>query len=130
MNIAIASDDRSTIASHFGRTKGFVIFIIEDQKITHQIYRENTFTGHARGLSGHGEGVDKHGPILEALKDCGVVISRGMGRRIYNDLQEAGIEVFITDEDNVRGAAERYLKSELIDRPEKGCDHGEKGNRN
>ena len=127
MNIAIASDDRITIASHFGKTRGFLIFNVEDEKIRQQVYRENTFTGHARGLSGQSHDMDKHGPILEALKDCGVVISRGMGRRIYDDLQQAGIEVFITDEDNAKNAVELYIKNELINRPEKGCEHGEKG---
>ena len=130
MNIAIASDDRVTIASHFGKTRGFVIFNVEGEKIINQWYRENTFTGHARGLSGHSHGMDKHGPILEALKDCNVVISRGMGRRIYDDLQQAGIEVFITDESNAKTAVELYLKNELVDRPEMGCEHGEKGDQN
>ena len=123
MNIAIASDDGINIASHFGKTKGFVVFNVQDENITKQWYRENTFTGHARGLEGHGHGVDRHGPILEALKDCDVVISKGMGRRIYEDLKQAEIDVFITEEINVKGAAELYLKNELVDRPELGCDH-------
>jgi len=33
MKIAIASDDGKTISSHFGRTKGFVIFEVEDKEI-------------------------------------------------------------------------------------------------
>jgi len=123
MNIAVASDDGVNIGSHFGKTRGFIIFNIEGTIITKQFYRNNTFTGHARGLSGHGHEVDRHGPILEALKDCNVVISKGMGRRIYDDLKQAGIEVFITEEDNAKDAGELYLKNELIDRPELGCDH-------
>ena len=123
MNIAIASDDGINIASHLGRTKGFVIFNVQEERITQQWYRYNTFTGHARGLSDQGHGIDRHGPILEALKDCKVVISHGMGRRIYNDLQQAGIEVFITDEKIAKSAAELYIKSELVNRPDLGCDH-------
>jgi len=123
MNIAIASNDRVEIASHFGQTRGFVIFDVQDEKIIKKMYRKNTFTGHARGLEGHNHDVDRHGPILEALKDCQVVISMGMGRRIYNDLNQAGIEVFITRECNAKNAAELYLKNELVDNPELGCDH-------
>jgi len=123
MNIAIASDDGINIASHLGRTKGFVIFNVQEERITQQWYRYNTFTGHARGLSDQGHGIDRHGPILEALKDCKVVISHGMGRRIYNDLQQAGIEVFITDEKIAKSAAELYIKNELVNRPDLGCDH-------
>jgi predicted Fe-Mo cluster-binding NifX family protein len=123
MNIAIASDDGINIASHLGKTKGFVIFKVQDERIWEECYRENTFTGHARGLSGQEHGIDRHGPILEALQDCKVVISHGMGRRIYDDLQQAGIEVFITDEMNAKDAAELYISNKLIDRPELGCNH-------
>ena len=123
MNIAIASDDGINIASHLGKTRGFIIFNIQNDRIWNQWYRKNTFTGHARGLSGYGHQIDRHSPILEALKDCNVVISKGMGRRIYDDLKQAGIEVFITEEHNAKNAAERYIKNELIDRPELGCDH-------
>jgi len=123
MNIAIASDDGFTIASHFGKTRGFIIFNVRDEKITKKFYRKNTFTGHARGLSGQGHEIDRHSPILKALRDCNVVIARGMGRRIYSDLKQAGIEAFITHEDNAKCATELYLKNELVDRPELGCDH-------
>ena len=123
MKIAVVSDDRKTIASHFGRTRGFEIFGIEDGKIGDREYRPNTFTGHARGFEGADHAVDRHGPILAALADCKVVISHGMGRRIYDDLKQADIEVFITDETDVEKAVELYIAGELIDRPELGCDH-------
>lgn len=123
MNIAIASDDGVNIGWHLGKTKGFVIFKVQDERISDQWYRENTFTGHARGLSGYDHGIDRHTPILAALKDCKVVISHGMGRRVYNDLKQAGIEVFITDEMNAKDAAELYINNKLIDRPDLGCDH-------
>lgn len=122
MKIAIASDDGKTISSHFGRTKGFVVFEIEDKEIKNQEYRPNTYTGHARGLEGN-HNADHHGPILNALSDCKVVISNGMGRRIYNDLKGIGIEVFITDETDVKKAIDLYLRGELINRPEMGCSH-------
>uniref|UniRef100_A0A7C6AA74 Iron-molybdenum cofactor biosynthesis protein n=1 Tax=candidate division WOR-3 bacterium TaxID=2052148 RepID=A0A7C6AA74_UNCW3 len=121
MKIAIASDDEKVVASHFGRTKGFVIFEVEGKAIKNQEYRPNTFTGQARGLEGAGHELDRHTPILNALKDCQVVITHGMGRRIYDDLKRIGIEVFITDETDVNKALKLYLSGELIDRPELGC---------
>ncbi|MEG8946965.1 NifB/NifX family molybdenum-iron cluster-binding protein [Rosettibacter firmus] len=123
MKIAIASDDGNTISSHLGRTRGFIIFDVEDKEIRKQEYRTNNFTGHARGLEGAGHEIDRHAPILNALKDCKTVISRGMGMRIYNDLKEFGIEVFITEEMEVNKALELYLNGKLIDRPEIGCMH-------
>lgn len=113
MKVAIASDDGKIISSHFGRTRGFTIFEIEGNAIKKQEFLENTFTGHARGLEGADHSIDRHGPILEALKDCQVVISHGMGRRIYDDLQSAGIEVFVTDETDVQKAVNLYINDEL-----------------
>jgi predicted Fe-Mo cluster-binding NifX family protein len=125
MKIAIVSDDGENLSSHFGRTKGFVVFEVEGKEIKGQEYRPNTFTGHARGLEGKHD-ADHHGPILSALKDCKVVISHGMGMRIYDDLKGIGIEVFITDETNIKNALSLYLEGQLINRPELGCPHEHK----
>jgi predicted Fe-Mo cluster-binding NifX family protein len=122
MKIAIVSDDRENISSHFGRTRGFEVFEVEGKEIKGQEYRENTFTGHARGLEGRHDG-DHHGPILDALRDCQVVISHGMGRRIYDELKGIGIEVFVTEETKIRDALNLYLEGKLVDRPELGCSH-------
>lgn len=126
MKIAIVSDDEKTIASHFGRTRGFVIFDVEGKEIKGQEYRLNTFTGHARGLDGASHEIDRHAPILNALKDCQAVISHGMGMRIYNDLKESGMDVFVTEETDVKKALDLYLNDKLIDRPELGCSHKDK----
>jgi len=123
MKIAIASDDERTISSHFGQTRGFVVFDVEGKEVKSREYRPNTFTGHARGLEGAGHEIDRHGPILSALSDCKAVISHGMGRRIYDDLKGAGIEAFVTDEAEVQKVIGLYINGELIDRPERGCSH-------
>jgi predicted Fe-Mo cluster-binding NifX family protein len=123
MKIAVASDDGKTIASHFGRTRGFVLMNISDKQITTEEYIINDFTGHALGMEGHDHSHDRHGPILHALKECDVVISHGMGRRIYIDLQEAGKQVFITPETEVQKAVELYIQGKLEDRPDLGCNH-------
>ena len=123
MKIAIASDDKKTISSHFGKTKGFVIFEVENEKIKNQEYRPNTFTGHARGLEHDDHEIDRHTPILNALKDCKAVITHGMGKRIYDDLKEIGIDVFITDETDVETAFELYVSGKLIDKLDMKCLH-------
>ena len=123
MKIAVASDDEKSIASHFGKTRGFLIFELDDGHVKARTYRPNTFTGHARGLEDASHTVDRHGPILSALADCGAVISHGMGRRIYEDLKQADIEVFITAETDAESAVALYLQGELDDHPELGCNH-------
>ncbi|MEM2970713.1 MAG: NifB/NifX family molybdenum-iron cluster-binding protein, partial [Candidatus Bathyarchaeia archaeon] len=119
---AIASDDQIKIAPHFGRTKGFVVFEVENGEVKSKEYRKNTFTGHARGLEGNHH-ADHHKAILEALSDCQVVISNGMGRRIYDDLKGANIKAFITEETEVERALSLYLQRKLTDRPELSCHH-------
>jgi predicted Fe-Mo cluster-binding NifX family protein len=127
MKIGIASDDQHQIAGHFGRCKGFVIADVQNNQITSKEYRLNTFSHHSK----EGEHQHDHGPIhghshdgiLKALADCQVVIARGMGRRIYDDLRGAQIDSVITSEVLVENALEAYLKGLLEDHPEQGCQH-------
>jgi len=123
MKIAIASNDETTIADHFGKARGFLIFDIRDGEISQQQFRMNNFTGHARGMQKVDHNIDRHGPILEALNDCNVVISRGMGQRIYNDLRNTGIQTLIVDENNAETALRLFMAKKLNDNPEKSCNH-------
>lgn len=123
MKIAVASDDGTTIASHFGKTRGFVVFDVEDGRVANRAYVKNTFTGHARGLSGADHAKDRHGPILEALKGCDAVFAHGMGRKIYEDLRAVEIEAFIVKETQADEAIRLYLEGRLQDHPGDGCQH-------
>jgi len=125
MKIGIASDDKESIAQHFGKTRGFVIAEVIDGKVKSKEYRENIFTSHNQpGRSEpHGEHGHSHSSILTALKDCDVVLARGMGRRIYDDLRGAKIESVITTLPGVDEAIAAYMNGTLIDNPEKGCEH-------
>ena len=123
MKIAIASDDGRTITRHFGRTKGFVIVDVEADRNFKTEFIPNTFTHHATEGHAHGQHGHSHAGILKALDGCGVVISRGMGRRLYEDLEHAGKQAFITSAEDVEQAINLYLAGTLDDDPEKGC-HG------
>lgn len=123
MKIAIASDDGKNIASHFGRTRGFIIYDVENFQIKNKQYLENTFTGHVRGLSEEEHHADRHGAILSALRGCQAVISCGMGQRIYSELRANGMEAFIVNETDAEQAINLYLRNALQDNPGKGCDH-------
>ncbi len=124
MKIGIASDDRKSIAQHFGRTLGFVIAEIEDGKILSEEYRENNFSMHMQqGEQQHGAHGHSHSAILDALADCDVVLARGMGRRIYDDLRGANIQSVITDQITVDGAFQAFIAGNLKDNPEQGCEH-------
>ena len=131
MNIAFASDGDNQIAAHFGQASGFEIIEIKDGQVGNRRFLENTFTGHARGMHSqgaghhheHGHTQNKHEGFLEALKDCSVVISHGMGKGAYQHLKNAGKEVFITSEQKIDKALELYLEGKLEDEPHRGCQH-------
>jgi len=123
MKVSVVSDDGRTIASHFGRSRGFVICTVEDGRIIDRSYRANSFTGHAQGAADTGHRADPHGPILEALADCAVVISRGLGQRILDDLTRRGIKVFVTNETDVEAAVDLWSTGALANRPGPSCDH-------
>ncbi|MCB2221621.1 MAG: iron-molybdenum cofactor biosynthesis protein [Bacteroidetes bacterium] len=127
MKIAVASDDGKHIAQHFGRTRGFLIFDCIDDKIASTEYKLNTFTHHHQGNGDehhheHGH-QHSHDGILSALKDCKVVISRGMGRRLLDDFEEHGKEIYITDESEAEKAIQLFFKGDLTHLPGKSCQH-------
>jgi predicted Fe-Mo cluster-binding NifX family protein len=123
MKIAIASDDEITIAPHLGKTNGFVVVDLEYGNVRSREYRKNDFTAHKRGLKSNILEPGRHGPILAALKDCKAVVSRGMGRRLISDLKVAGIETYLTEEQNVARAINLYAEEKLDNNPELGCIH-------
>jgi predicted Fe-Mo cluster-binding NifX family protein len=123
MKIAIASDDEIKIAPHLGKTNGFVVVDLEFGNIKSREYRKNDFTEHKIGLKDNIHEPGRHGQILTALKECRAVISRGMGRRLISDLEVAGIETYLTKEEDVARAIFLYTEGKLDNNPELGCIH-------
>lgn len=107
MKIAVASDDKKTISHHFGKAKGFVVIELENKKIVSKEYRENI--GKNKGECGSCD----HSAMINNVKDCELVISYGMGQRIYDDLTKEGIKPIVTDEKTVDGAISRFLENNL-----------------
>ena len=125
MRVAIPTDDRQTIAGHFGRTRGFLTFDIDNNKVISEAYKPNNFTGHAQGLHNHDQGQHQHNHegIFEALEGCTTVIARGMGRRLYDDFKNQQIAVFITEESDIPTALNKYLENNLDNHPDSCCSN-------
>lgn len=128
MRIAIPSDDGVNMAAHTGRTLGFVIYEIADHKAVRLEYRRNSFTAHAKGEyadGNHSEGQShhSHGELLDALADCQVMIARGMGPRLVNDLARRNIQVVFSDNDLVEELAALYASGQLTSTGQSRCDH-------
>jgi predicted Fe-Mo cluster-binding NifX family protein len=124
MKIAIASDDRINLALHFGRTRGFLVYELDGGQILGSEYVENTFTGHSSNhkFENHGHH-HSHGRILEALHDCDAIISHGMGRRMMDDFERAGKQVFIASAASAEDAVKQYLSGSLKHDPSRSCQH-------
>ena len=113
MKIAIASDDKKLISHHFGKALGFVVFDVKDNKVVSKSYRENI------GKNSGECGSCNHSAMIDNIKDCDIVISYGMGQRIYSDLLNSKIIPLVTEENNVEDAIKKYLKNQLINRKDK-----------
>ena len=112
MKIAVPTNDGSSISEHFGRSAGFLIFEIENARITSREMKENL--GQCTGDHAGDAGAHSHAAILPALAGCEVVICGGMGGRAAEALKTAGIrEVVMAGPGPAQAAVEAYLRGEL-----------------
>lgn len=133
--IAVPSDDQINVSGHTGRCGYLMVYTIGPDRILAKEAIPNSFTGHARGecaeehdAPGHhaGSGMHSHAPLLSALAGCDVLISRGFGRRLKDDLEASGISAYITDEDGTADeVVGKYIAGDLriIASVGCGCDH-------
>ncbi len=130
MKIACVSDDGKTISKHFGRAQYYVVLAIEDNQVVTRKTRDKL--GHAHFSHDHHEphqpgqqhGFDassqhRHGEMLETIRDCEVLIARGMGAGAYESMRQAGIRPFVTDVEDIDEAVHTYLDGRLVDHPER-----------
>jgi predicted Fe-Mo cluster-binding NifX family protein len=94
MRIAVPTNDGVTLSEHFGRSAAFLIFELENGRITKRETRPNR-AHHAAAdgechHGGEGEG-HSHAGILPLLAGCDVVRCGGMGGRAAEALKAGGI---------------------------------------
>ena len=129
MKIAIVSDDGQTISKHFGRAGEYLGFSVEQEKIVdrkslpkedfcHASHRRQGRHRHRSDPRGKGRSSSTHHQMFEAIKDCDVVLSRGMSRGAYLDLQSLGIRPIVTDIANIDTAVQTVLDDTVIDHVE------------
>lgn len=122
MKIALATLNGTTVTSHFGRTKGFVVVDVEDGIETARELRQVGSGGHgAHEDPGHNR---RHHDLVGAIEDCDVVIAGGMGFPIQERLQQAGVEPVLTGVRSVDEAVEQYVAGTLDHDPDRAHAHG------
>ncbi len=131
MKIAIVTVDGETVSQHFGRSRYYKIYTIEENDPVDMEMRERG-TGHfAQGRShvhevhhehthpqgqGHGYGSEadsKHASMAREIADCDVLVAGGMGRGAYESFRNAGLEVILTDLQDINDVVNAYVKGEL-----------------
>lgn len=133
MKIAIVSDDEQTISQHFGRAEKYIVVSCEQENIIerkslpkldfcHTSKRHHGRHEHQSDPRGKGFGRQSnasHEQMFENIKDCDMLVSRGMGRGAYLDLQQLGIRPIITDIVDIDAAIQAVMDDSIIDHVEK-----------
>jgi len=130
MKIAVATNDSRRVTGHIGKCRAFMIFEIENGKVLNKELRENTFTHHKTGEHlhqhhGEGGGAHSHSHLIEGLKDCSILISKGGGWRVVEDLKSHNIKTLFSDEDFIEAAVDKFIKGELVNNENLVCIEGE-----
>jgi len=124
MKIAAITEDGTTISQHFGRAPLYVVVTVEDGEVTNKEARDktghHTFAAHHSDLApGERHGYDsgaqtRHASMAEAIADCQVLISGGMGWGAYESMKSYNIEPVVTDVESIDEAVKLYIDGELI----------------
>lgn len=100
MRIAVAHED-GRVFEHFGRTKEFKVYEVDDKKVLSSEVMETYGIGH-EALA-----------FLLAEKDIDVLICGGMGAGAQAALSEAGLEVYSGVDGDADEAVNQYLSGKL-----------------
>jgi predicted Fe-Mo cluster-binding NifX family protein len=123
MNIAVITEDEITVSQHFGRAPYYMVYTVEDGKVTGKEKRDkaghHTFAAHEMETApGERHGFDagaqsRHKTMADAISDCKVLIAGGMGWGAFESMKSYNIEAFITDVNTMDEAVDRYIKGDL-----------------
>jgi predicted Fe-Mo cluster-binding NifX family protein len=127
VKIAVITEDGKIIHQHFGRAPYYLVVTVEEGRIVNREMRPklghvdfvNVSHAHEEGGAGHGFDVaaqNRHAQMAAPIDDCEALLSRGMGRGAYQNIQERGIRPILTDIVSIDGAVQAYLEGKIVDR--------------
>jgi len=125
MKIAVVSDDEKTVCQHFGRAEYYIVFTVENGKVTGKEKRNKMghrhFAGQEGGHDCHGgpHGYDassqsKHASMAQSISDCQVLIAGGMGMGAYDSMRSYNIEPIVTEIEDIEQAVKLHLEGRLV----------------
>ncbi len=129
MKIAFVADDERSLSAHFGRAPYVVVVSVENgaevgrevrQKEAHgsgEHHDEHGVQLHEPGEHTHTDDHDHHqrdhGGKFAAMRDCDVMVVRGIGSPALAHAEGMGLKVFLTREQTIDAALARYLDGTL-----------------
>ena len=129
INIAIVTDNGTTISQHFGRAKYYEVLHIENGEVVKRERREkmghhNFYSIENNHVPGEQHGVDaashnKHVSMAEAINDCQILLARGMGNGAYQSMLQLHIKPIVTDIKNIDEAVQAVINESIINHTEK-----------
>lgn len=128
INIAAVTDDGITISQHFGRAKFYEVLFVENgkvlnrerrEKLGHHNFAHEEHHHHDQQHGQDGNSHTKHVSMAEAIKDCQVLLARGMGYGAYQSMLELNIKPVVTDIKNIDDAVQAVISGSIIDHTEK-----------
>jgi predicted Fe-Mo cluster-binding NifX family protein len=110
MKIAVVTENREKLSSHFGRAPYYRVFTVEDGAVVSEEDRTKPFHGqqeeHAHA---HFHG---HADMFAPIQDCQVLLCGGMGEPAYKKALAAGLEVVLTGGE-IEPVLHAYLNGEI-----------------
>jgi len=113
MKIAIETNDGINIASPNNLLKNFMVFEVTENRNQEKIRGSTFFAARVSKLKPI-KSIGKTRNMLEELGECSSVISHGFNRSLLNNLRKVGVDVYITFQNRIDDAVERYLKDNMI----------------
>ncbi len=113
IKIAFPTDDGQTISKHLGQARYFQVITLENGQVQSSEQREKAI--HAHGDHSHEHEVGNHPgqQMIEAIRDCQVLISGGMGQPMYQRAVSSGMQVYLTGEDRIADALAAFQQGQL-----------------
>jgi predicted DNA-binding protein (UPF0251 family)/predicted Fe-Mo cluster-binding NifX family protein len=124
VKIAVVTDDGKTICQHFGRARYYTVVTIDNGKVINKeqrlkaghhvagMQRESPDTsGSPHGFDAHAQA--SHAGMMANIADCQLVMAGGMGWGAQASLKQAGIDVHMTDMNDISEAIQLYIQGKL-----------------
>lgn len=124
VKVAFATDDGTTISAHFGRARFYEVVTIDNGVVRHRERREKRFHGgpHGEHQSAHQDRGD-HDLMVEPIKDCQIVVARGMGSGAYEHLRGATRSPILTATRTIDEAVREIIDGTIVNHSERVHQH-------